>query len=253
MESNNKKEAGDNNKSEIHKKFEKQDFNNNNNICDIISNRKKISSNDKDINLDYLENTHTKDQTILLLGQKRKSNEKILDTFNFQNENLLSNDNKELNLNSNSIQNIFDFNNVSKPRSFSEDNENNREMNRLNLSRDSESIMNKINKTDSDYNGLRMFSQEFIKDKINEINAGNQNSFENEDKIYINNSFSKSDYPLNKENCLRITEENQDFNFKWNCSPDHSGEESNGSILPHIANAFNSEKSNNIEDRKSVV
>ena len=247
MESNNKKEAGDNNKSEIHKKFEKQDFNNNNNICDIISNRKKISSNDKDINLDYLENTHTKDQTALLLGQKRKSNEKILDTFNFQNENLLSNDNKELNLNSNSIQNISDFNNVSKSISFSEDNENNREINRLNLSRDSESIMNKINKTDSDYNGQKMFNQEFIKDQINEINEGCQNSFEKEDKIYINNIFSKNDYPLNKENYLIITDEkDQDFTlFKLNFSPEHSGEEINGSISPHITNAFKSEKSNN--------
>ena len=183
MESNNGTEAGNNNKSEIKKIFEKQNFNNNNNICDIISNGKKTSFNDKDINWDKLENTHTKDRSISLLGYKRKNNEKILDPFNFQNENLLSNDNKELNLNTNSIRNIFDFCNVSKPRCFSEDNENNREIKSLNLSKDSESIMNKINKTNSDYNGLKMFSPEFTQDQLNEINTGNHNSFENEDKI----------------------------------------------------------------------
>ena len=137
-----------------------------------------------------------------------------------------------------------DFNIVSKPKSISEDNENNREFKSLNLSEDSESIMNKINKTDSDYNGLKMFSPEFIKDKLNEINTGNHNSFENEDKI--NNFFSKSDYPSNKENYLRITDEkDQDFIFKWGFSPEHSGEDSNGFLSPHITNVFKSEKSNN--------
>ena len=36
MESNNGAEAGNNNKSEINKKFEKQNFNNKSNICDAI-------------------------------------------------------------------------------------------------------------------------------------------------------------------------------------------------------------------------
>jgi hypothetical protein len=251
MESNNKKEAGDNNKSEIHKKFEKQNFKNNNSICDIISNgNKKISYNYKSINSDYLEITDTKGQTnplLPLLGHKRKNNEKKHELFNFQNENLLFNDNKELNLNLNSIQNISDFNIVSKPRSFSEDNESNREIKSPNLSRDSESIMNKMNKTDSDYNGLKKFHQEFIKGQINEINAECQNFFENEDKISINDFYSKNDDPLNKENCLRITDEkDQDFNlFKLNFSSEHSREESNGFIFPHITNTFNLEKSNN--------